>query len=96
MVPKVSEESWSNVSVTSATKPGQAQTHVHKERLRLIVLRWIFFCRVDGTMIMETSTFTWATKALEKLKEEKKQMGLDFKVHYYGRLFEGAWLLGGT
>ena len=43
---------------------------------------------------METSAFTWATKALEKLQEEKKQMGLDFYVGL--EYFEELWLLGGT
>ena len=42
---------------------------------------------------METSAFTWATKALEELKEEKKQMGLDFEVYFWGALVV-RWHLG--
>lgn len=48
----LSEESWSTGSVTWATKPGQAQAPVHKGRVELLVLRWIFLRCVDGTMIM--------------------------------------------
>lgn len=48
-------------------------------------------CRVDGTIIMETSALTPATKALREVKKEKKQMGFDFEV-----AFGEAWMLGGT
>ena len=92
LVPRASEIKIIIKQVSDIGNKAGVSTNTFSQRMvRLRVLRWSFLCRVDGTMIMETSALTPATKALREVKKEKKQIGFDFEV-----ALEEPWLLGGT
>ena len=55
-------------------------------------LKFIVPCWWHHDHVTATRALTWATKALKRLKKEKQQTGLNFRVDFWGALVLGGHL----